>query len=294
MANEASRALYQTMRSYLVGLGLGELAQVNSQGAPAGWLWQKILEGADTPDELLLAIEQTDVWRNEYGVIVEQRRRQAAGEPVRPMSVEEVVAYRANAASMFRQAGLPTWLRDGKFDFDALMLAGVSLQEVAERVGEAFSRVRDVDPTIRQAFSDFYGVGQGDAALAAWFLDPERTQASIDRASRSAYTAGLAARYGFEVDRATAERIASKPMTEQGIDEAFRQVNQLGGVFDAGYSERDTLELGEEGMASIFEGDPLATRSISRRVAGRRTNDQSSFGGAALTREGLVGTRAAE
>ncbi len=294
MANEASRALYQTMRSYLVGLGLGELAQITSSGQPAGWLWQKILEGADTPDELLLAIEQTDVWRNEYGVIVEQRARQARGEPVRPMSVEEVVAYRANAASMFRQAGLPIWLRDGKGDFDDLMIAGVSLQEVAERVGDAFSRVRNVDPQIRQAFSDFYGVGQGDAALAAWFLDPERTQASIDRASRAAYTAGLGARYGFDIDRATAERIASKPMTEQGIDEAFRQVNQLGGLFEAGYAEQDNLQLGDEGMTSIFEGDPLATRAINRRAAARRTNEQSSFGGAALTRQGLVGTRAAE
>jgi hypothetical protein len=291
--SEGARGLYASLSTYLQQLGLGELAPIGGSGNPSGWLWSRLLQGVDTPDELQIAIEQTDVWRNRFGVIVEQRNRAAKGEPVRVMTAEEVVAYESTAAQLFRQAGLPTWMRDSYGDFRELILNNVSASELAERLGQAWDRVRSIDPKIRDAFTEFYGVGQGDAALASWFLDPERTIANIDVASRAAYTAGLGGRYGIDIDRATAERIATQPLTEAGIDEGLRQVNQLSTVFAAGALERDSLGV-EEGLASVFEGDGAANQRIERRVAGRRSNDQSSLGGAAFNREGLIGTRAAE
>ena len=291
--NAQARQMFQMMTSYLTDLGLGSLASVNAQGNPTGWLWQQIMAGVDTADELVMAIEQTDVWKDRFSVIVAQRERAAQGLPGQVMTVSEVLAYERQAEAVLRNAGLPKWFYDEPGDIGKYILAGFSVAEMSERLGGAWDRVRETDPLVRDAFEDYYGIGNGDAAMAAFFLDPERTLASIEKASRTAYTAGFGQRYGINMDRATAERIASTSRTEQGIDEGLRQVASMDRVFQTGFTERDQLTAETTGVGAVFDGSGEAQRDIERRVAGRRRNDQSSLGGAAITREGLTGVRTA-
>lgn len=287
----STRGIFTMLASYLRDLGLGELATTNAAGDPSGWLWQQIQGGIDSADELRVAIESTDVWRDRFGVIVEQRRRAAKGDPVEVMSVEEVVAYERAAGQLMRQAGLPASFYDSYQDFNSLILDGVSVAEIDERLGESFNRARNVAPEVRAAFEDFYGVGRSEAALAAYFLDPERTLNTLQRESRTAYAAGMGERYGIGLSRSRAEQIAGSPLTEGGITQGLEQVNRLGAVFSESIGETNDLQAGREGVDLVFDGDSSADTAISRRVASRRAGDRTAVGGAALSREGLIGSR---
>lgn len=281
-------ATYATLANYLNSLGLGQLGGVDADGNPTGWLWNQLQAGVDTADELNVAIESTNVWRDQYGVILQQRQDAAAGKPVQVMSVEEVNAYRKNAAQVMRAAGLPATFYDTNADVDKLILQGISIAELADKTGESLNRARSVAPEIRQAFENFYGVGQGDTALAAYFLDPEHTVAQLDRQSRAAYAAGLGAKYGISIDKTTAEGLTTFAPSDAAVNQGLGQVAALSGVTDNGLF--DSGNLGDEtAIKSVFEQDAAATRAINRRVTERRSINSSAVGGAALTSQGLLG-----
>ena len=221
MAEADTQQTFSGLANYLNEMGLGGLFTVDDQGNPGGWLWNKMQSGTDTPEELRIAVEQTDVFRNRFGVIVEQRRRAAAGEPVYVMNPGEVMEYERVVKQTLSAAGLPGWFYDSPQDFHALILNDMSAQEVSERVTQGYEYVQSAPPEVRAAFNEFYGVGQGDAALAAWALDPGRVVRDINKATRTAYAAGMGKRFDVGISRAAAERIADLPRTEAGITEGM-------------------------------------------------------------------------
>lgn len=287
----AAMELFELIRESLVQAGLGHLATVSPTGMPGGWLWDHIKVHGDSGARLTMALEQHPDWQARFAPIVEQRRRAAEGVPTVIMTARELMEYEAEAKAIFRNAGLPKRMWGDLDTIHQLVLNDISPNELADRLGSVFSRVRNVDPAIREAFENFYGVGNGDAELAAFFLDPDRTLASLEKQSRAAYTAGMGASYGIDIGRSRAERIARLPRTEGGIDEGLRQVAAMRTVFEAGITERGSLTAEREGLGSVFDGDAAASRELERRVARRRTADQSSVGGALQTREGIAGLR---
>lgn len=293
MADQNTAARFNTLAQSLKDMGLGALFQVDAQGNPSGWLWNQMQSGVDTTEELQAAIQQTDVYRSRFSVIVEQQRRAAAGEAVYVMSPDEVIRYEMNARQMMRKAGLPATFYDRPEDFAGLMLSDISLEELDGRLGQAFEYVQAAPPEVRDAFREFYGVAQGDAQLAAWALNPERTLVDIERATRTAYAGGMAKRFDISLSRAASERIAALPRTEAGITEGLTQLAAQGNVFEEGLFEVGDISAENQGIASVFEGDANASREIERRVIRRRAPDQSSTGGAALTNQGLIGSASA-
>lgn len=283
------RMMFDSLATYLRSLGLDSLFTTDSNGNPGGWLWNQLQAGVDTPDELSVAIQQTDTFRNRFGVIVEQQRRAAQGQPVYVMSPAEVIEYENTVKQLMVSAGLPSTFYDQPSDFHRLILEDMSPAEVSERITQAFDYVLSAPPEVRTAFEEFYGVGNGDAQLAAWALDPDRTVRDINRATRTAYAAGMADRFDIQVDRSMAERIADLPRTEAGITEGMRQVASMGSIFDEGLGDRGTDLTDNEGIASVFEGDSAATDAISRRVLRRSASNRTSTGGAVTTQQGVVG-----
>ncbi len=286
MATE--QGVFNTLAQYLKSLGLGALFTVDSKGAPGGWLWNQIQSGIDTDTELMPRLEQTDVYRDRFSVIVEQQRRAAAGEPVTVMTPGDVLDYERQARQLMSAAGMPKWFYDEPKDFSKLMLADISPKELQDRIGQAYDYVLSAPPEVRAAFTDFYGVGKGDAALAAWALDPERTVRDIGKATRTAYAAGMATRFDIGIDRATAERIADLPLTEEGISSGLQQVAGQESLFEEGIGEAADITVGD-GIEAVFENDPEANKKLARRVGERRSIERSNTGGALMTNEGLIG-----
>lgn len=275
MADDNAQAQFSQMSSYLNSIGLGELFTVDSSGNPGGWLWNQLQAGVDTQDELYFRLEQTDTFRKRFGVIQEQQARAAKGEPVAVMTPAQVLGYEDEVRKAMSAAGLPPTFYDEPSDFHGLILNDMAATEVRDRISQAYDYVLSAPPEVRDAFTDFYGVGQGDAQLAAWALDPERTVRDMTRATRTAYTAGMGERFGIEVNRATAERIADLPKTEAGITQGLEQIAGMSQLFTESIGEATTdLAAGTTGIEATFEGSGAANNQIQRRLAGRKAIDQ--------------------
>lgn len=284
---------FKQLAAFLGSYGLGSLFSVDDQGLPAGWLWDQITNGVDSEAVLTLALESTPQWQQRYGIITEMRNEFATGKAdVVVPTMEQVRDYETQGAQMMKLAGFPTWFYDSYQDMQGLMRQGVSLAELQQRVGESWSLVNNTDPAVVQAFEQFYGM-QGEAALASFYLDPDRTIADLDKASRTAYAGGMGKSLGLNIDKQLAERMADLPDSPDAIVENLTQVAELQGrgVFNEGITETADLTAETEGVGATVFGDGAAAAAIERRIATRRANAASSTGGAALTSAGQVGAR---
>lgn len=288
----SNRAVFDVIANLITQSGLSGLFSVTADGAPAGRLWDYIVANPGVSQQGLIAwFETQPEFQARFPVIAQIRQNGAANGVTIVPTPGQVREFETRVSSAMRQAGLPDWFYDDPLEVQALMGSGMAAPEIEARLGAAWSTVRETDSTVLQAFSDFYGVS-GDAAMAAFFLDPERTMASIDRASRAAYTAGMGRTVGLSLDRAVAERAASLPMTEAGLWEGIRNVAELnssGGVFDESFTERQDLSAEREGINGVLFGDGQALADIERRRIERSANSRSSLGGAAVTQAGAVG-----
>lgn len=284
----ANDPLFSSLKSFLDSIGLGALATLGPNGEPAGWLWDQMRQGFDTSDELMINLQQTDIFKNRFGAIVEQERRAAAGLPQYVMTPAEVLQYEKTVTEMMTAAGMPSWFYDQPEDFQSLILNNMSTKEVEDRIVQSYEYVRNAPIEVRQKFEEFYGVGQGDAALAAYVLDPSRTTGALEQARRSAYTAGLAERFDMSISRQMAERVAQLPRTEAGIVEGLQNVNAQRGLYDESPFEATDLTA-DQGLAAQFEGDAGAIDAIQRRQIERSAAQRAATGGAIITNRGLTG-----
>ena len=292
MASEEAAAQFRQASQYLQSLGLGALFSVDEQGNPGGWLWQQLQSGIDTNEELLIAIEQTDVWKDRFSVIVEQRRRRNAGQPVQVMTTEEVVEYEQTAARLMRQYGLPAWFYDQHTDFNDIILNNISPVELETRIEGAFNTVRNIDPEITKQFREFYGVGEGDQALVAYFLDPGKTQEQLDRVAMASYAGGIAKDFGLQLDRDQAELFSLYDKTPAGIVQDMTEMNAQSLLTREGIGEVD--DLGTDVLFdAVVRGDGEARSLLERRAIRRQSNARAGGGGALATNEGLIGVSTA-
>lgn len=285
-----AKATFDSLAAYMNDIGLGQLFSLSSDGTPSGWLWDQITSGVDTQDQLAVALEATPEFQTRYKVITDLRKRAAAGEPVEVPTIGQVREYEATATRILRNAGMPTWFYDHYSDAQDLMGKGISAAELEQRVGQGWSTVRDADPAVRQAFSDFYGIDQGDAALAAFVLDPTKSVAAIDKASRSAYTAGYGRSMGIDINKQYAERISSLNLNDSSVQQGLGQVAKMQGLYQTGITETPDVTA-QTGIESSLFGNAEATKQLERRLLERQANERGSAGGAIVTQQGAVGLK---
>lgn len=285
----ANRSLFGQMAQYLNESGLGELFTIDASGNPGGWLWDQITAGIDSSAVLQTRLEDTDAFRRNYGIITELRKKAAAGEPVQVPTVAQVRDYRTTVRSLMRASGLPQWFYDENADADKLMASGLSPAEIEQRLGNVWTMVADSNPAIKQTFEQFYGVGDGEGALAAYFLDPEHTQAKLEVAARTAFTAGQGSTLGLDVSREVAARVASSQMSIGQIESNLADAASLKPLTVASVGERASGTLSaDNAVEATVLGDAAAKQAFQRRSIERQAVDRSA-GGAAVSSRGVVG-----
>lgn len=289
-ADARNKAVFGNVSRVLHDAGLDSLFSIGPDGTPSGWLWEQITNGLDDESTIILALEQTPEFQARYPVIARMRTAQVEGKITYVPTPADVRNYEVEVSAHLRAAGLPAWFYDDRGYVQNLMAMDLSADEVGERLGNAWSMVRESPPEVIEAFTDFYGV-EGENALLAMFLDPGRTAASLTKQSRAAWTSGYGRTMGVNIDKLAAERIAALPKTEAGILQDLTEVSTLegSGVFDEGIAEVRDLTAENEGLDSVVFGDGAARSDIERRVIARQANARASSGGAALTQAGLAG-----
>jgi hypothetical protein len=247
----------------------------------ADWAWERIVNG-DSQEQVALDLRETPEFMTRFPAI---QAREAAGLP--PISPAEYVAYEKAAGQLMRLVGLPAGFYDDRSDYTQLLANDVSLTELNDRISaDGFQRVAQAPPEVRDAFGEFFGV-QGDSALAAFFIDPDRAAPVLKRMATQADIAGrarLAA--GLNVDAARAGELADIGITGLQVQQAAANVGERSALFNESVSERDDLTGEREGLnAALGVGDAskLAQRTQQRTAA------FSGGGGAAAGQGGVAG-----
>jgi hypothetical protein len=289
--NERNRQMetFNELQTYLVGIGLGNLISFDAGGNPSGFLWDMVKRGVTSAAQLELALYDQPDFQARFPVIGEQRAAAATGAATQVMSPAEVLAYERQVAQTFRTAGLPTTFFDTPDELQTYIRRGLSAEDVEDRISQAFNFVSAAPFEVRDKFDEFYGVGQGDIALATYILDPEKSLIELERSGRTAYAAGMGERYNIQLDREAAARVADQPLTAAGISQGLQEIGARAPLFTESVGEAVDLTAAETGVAAVFEGSGEAQAALERRLIRRRSIERASVGGAVTTSAGVTG-----
>jgi hypothetical protein len=246
------------MRSVLADYGLESLTD---------WAMDALARGLNE-NQVLQEMRKTPEFAQRFPAII---IRQEQGLP--PLSPAYYIAYERQVAQTLRDAGLPPSFYDQPEDFTALLVADKSAAEVASTIQDGFLRVKMAPPEIRQTFADWFGA-DGDAALAAFFLDPDKAKPALMRMADQAQIGGYARRFNVTIGADVADQIAASGKTNEA-EQAFNALDQGRSLFDETITETNDLTL-DQGVQATFSLDGEAQRQVRRRQETRA----AQFGGA--------------
>lgn len=272
-ASGAADDAFTLVRQMLDTYGLGSLAD---------WAYQQIVSG-HSEQQVLYDLRQQEPYKARFrGMAL----RQQAGLPA--ISEAEYLSYERAVRQTFVQAGLPPGFYDQPEDFASLIGNDVSVSELQTRVTDGYRQVADAAPEIRAAFANLFGA-DGDAALAAWFLDGDKAVPVLERAVRVAQASGTGSRYGFG-DRTTAEDLAARGLSQGQLEQGFGAAYDLGAYTDEIGGETADLTQ-KDALGAGFQLDPRATEAFRRRAESRAAAGKNDAGQYAGGQGGISGLR---
>lgn len=251
------------------------------QGPEVENLLTQAVQESWSPQTFTINIEESNQFKQSFPEITERRKRNLT-----PVTAQDVLNYRRTVTTLFRDAGLPTGFYDEPQDFVDLMgVKDIGLPELQTRISEGFLRVKSAPKEVRDAFDALTG-GQGEGALAALWLDPERGQSTLVRLAQKAEIMGTARGLNFNISEAQAERmIETGQATNLGqATQGFEEAAVIRPLTEETMGETDDL-TDDTAIGAAF-GNASARAQLQRRQQNRETAFKGG-GGAAQSRQGL-------
>lgn len=234
----------------------------------AEWAWSTYTSAGD-PDLGMQLVEarlpDQEAYKVRFPAIGDRQKKGLA-----PITPADYISYETTLRQAFSAHGLPLPTTGASFDSMVSQLLGndVSAAEVVnQRIGSAFDRVATAPIEVRQAAARLWGV-QGDAALAAFFLDPGRSAPELERLSKSFEVAGTAQRFGLDIGAERAGRLAD--LGANANLDRFAQIGQLDPLFRENVGENTDLSAANEGVAAAFGENATSAAMIAQRLARRK------------------------
>jgi hypothetical protein len=221
-----------------------------------------LAQGIEDTDAILFNLRDTEQFRTRFKANTARAR---AGLP--ELDPATYIGLEQQYASLLRANRLPVGFYDQPDDFNALIEGDVSPQELQSRINEGFAKVRDADPQVRAEMQRLYGVGS-DEQLAAYFLDPDKGLAVLEREARAAEIAARGREQArLQLTQAQAEDLARRGITGEEAQRQFMQRGLLEGLYQPMTGEEALT--GEQEIGAIFGFDPEAQRRLEQRRAQR-------------------------
>lgn len=206
----------------------------------------------------------------------EWKARRDAGNPV---SIGQIVGYRAQAKQLLRSAGLPEGFYDQPEDFTSFITNDISLDELQTRIQDGFVAASQAAPEVRAQLKNYYGVD--DAGIAAYFLDPSRALPVLKRQIATAKIGGAGSRVGLTVDRQSAERLAGLGVDESTAGQLYAKVAQdvpLLRTLQARFNDPEDPLTSDHYAEALVINDPQTLLHAARLVA----QEHSQYSGSGL------------
>jgi len=280
-----TNTILATLANLLANWGLGGLYRVLPDGSPdpSSWLMRMYGQGIQSADSLAVALRETPEFQQRFKVIfaIEDARRgvgpyaRYAGMVDHVPTAAEVVAWEQSAREVMRRAGVPPRFLEGDgsdLGLTEYMARGFSVAELSTRLIEVHNRVAMAPPEVRNRFTSWFGA-DGDGALAAYFLDPSRSEQSLLHEVQTAEVGGMASIGGMGISETTAATMAQAGVSGQ---DALQTAAALGtaDTLLQGSVAGDTSTISDDqamlGASGLDEGaaDRLRRRQEERRAEG--------------------------
>lgn len=269
MTEPTQQSARQILTSYLNQYGLGNLAD---------WAWGKFLNG-ESLDQIKLELPETTEYQTRFPAM------KTLASKGRAISTDQYIQLEQSYTQLARQFGLPAGFYDQPDDFANLISGEVSPSEYQSRLQNYQALAFDVDPTTRNELQRLYGVDTGH--LTAYFVDPERSLPSLQKAFGAVQAGAQGIRSGYgTLSQQEAETLTGQTQAQltQGFGTlvANREVfNNLPGEPGSGIDRAQQL-------GAAFQGDAAAQQAIEAQARRRR----AQFGGGgsvAQTQQGFAG-----
>lgn len=260
---------------------IGQVLDQYGLGSLGQWAWDQLVAGHSI-DRIMLDLRQRDEYKQRFPGM-EARRQQ--GLPA--MTETEYLAYETGARQLFRSMGLPSGFFDEPQDFANLLGGNVSLAELSDRVTQGYAQVVNAPAEVRQTFTDWFGA-QGDSALAAFYLDPDKALPKLEQMTNAALIGGTGRRFGFNLNSDLGLSLAGQGVTGQEAQQGFQQLSTIRPLFNETVSEHNDLTAENQGVDLVFGTSGFGAEEVRRRQKER----QAAFGGgggAYTSQQGVTG-----
>ena len=279
---------FATLAAYLGQLGLGSLFSVATDGTPSGWLYDQMINGNDSEAGILQSLEQTPVFQQRYKVIFDMRDRQAKGENVVVPTVSDVLKYESEYTQTMSQAGVPAWFYDSYTDAHDAIRRNLTTNQIADRITSSYAIVKSLPTEVKDMFQQFYG-DSTDGALVAAVLDPEKTLAQLDKATRAAAIAGFGAKQNVAVSKQQAESYAELGRSVSQSQQDIAKVASFKDLTASTFGESGNQLSEDVAFQAGAMGDATANKELEDRLLGRQLRQRDAAGGAFVASAGTTG-----
>ena len=277
IARDYLRELFGTF-----GFSAEDVNQLMSELEP--WITQGYADGAG--EALMMKFRGTTTYQQRFAGMAELKGRGQA------ISESEYIQLESSYRNVMQNYGLPTTFYDKPEDYARLIGAGLSVNEVEQRVVAA---KQALNPLVAQELQEYYGVsaGTGMAYLLGLTnaegvaLESARTQEQIRTGARAAQIGAAAERAGFSMDRTYAERLGGTSVGTTVDPFQVGTLAQLEGTFDQArrIADRETTLAAidteaydqRDALAASF-GDEQAKLASERRGKRERSRFAGSSG----------------
>lgn len=241
---------------------------------------------ADDPGNMAIIeqeIKQTTQYVNRFPAL--QQRIDNGYDPLTPA---EYIALEAQYLMIVRNSGLPEQFYDEVDELAELIANNVAPVEFEQRVVQGFIAAKDAPQEVRDALREFYGIGDTDGALAAYYLDPDKALPAITRQFESAQIAARAEMTGYVgLSREQVERLQAIGVNPDQASQGFSALGQDAQLFESNLGQDDIISTQQQ-LAAEFEGNAEAQEAIRKRREQRISAFRGSAGGNA-GRTGVIG-----
>jgi hypothetical protein len=258
---------------------LDEMLDEFGLGSLKDWAWEQIKSGVSEL-RIIQNLRETPEYKARFPGM---EARGGAGLP--QMSESDYLAYERNVREIMRRQGMPPGFYDDPTDFAALIAADLSPDEVQSRVNEGYGRVINAPVEIRQAFAELYGA-DGDAALAALFVDPEKAEAALLKQTRAAEAKGWGGLFGIDFSAGEAETLAGIDLETDQLRQGLGDLSAMDALFKESVTETEDFRAGKEGVEAVFNTGGQGANELDQRRRSRIAAVKGG-GGANITQQGI-------
>jgi hypothetical protein len=270
---KARRNAFALLKDVFTQYGLGEL----------GATLETLMKEGYEPEEATLALK-TDVRYN--APYIKRFRgnelRRSAGLNV--LSEAEYLSLEDDYTKTLKSYGLENYFGVDRSLKQTAMAdvigADISALEFTDRVSTAVDRVKMADPGTKNAFQQFYGIGEAD--LVQYFLDPKKALVNLREKATAAEIGGAAIGQGLAATSTIAEDLARFGINREQAQVGYAQIGQelpTAGSLGRIYSESGITYNQADAESATFKG--LA--SAKRKKEQLKQLEEGQFSGSAGT-----------